>query len=232
MKLRMGAIAAFGIGSFVLLAAAAALRATQPARKIEPDADEKGDRPNTPAKLSLTGLACAFGTGMGVALGFRLMLVFFPQLMVARGAEVATVSLLSGCIFLALTVMALPAGALAARLGNRIAMLVGLGAMAVLMLALTWTSSTIAIAVIALLWGGAFSLVANGTIPFALSLVPPARAGLGTGIYFSGGAVAMSIFGRTFGLGAIAPSASIISGAIACGLAATCIAATYRLKQS
>ncbi|MEM8605390.1 MAG: MFS transporter, partial [Cyanobacteria bacterium P01_H01_bin.121] len=37
-----------------------------------------------------------------------------------------------------------------------------------------------------------------GTIPFALSLVPAERAGLGTGMYFSGGAIANSVFGLVF----------------------------------
>jgi hypothetical protein len=43
---------------------------------------------------------------------------------------------------------------------------------------------------IAIALGATFSLVSNGTIPFALSIVPQDKAGLGTGIYFSGGAVA------------------------------------------
>jgi hypothetical protein len=43
--------------------------------------------------------------------------------------------------------------------------------------------------------GLSFSLIINGTLPFALSLVPVGKEGLGTGLYFSGGALAASLFG-------------------------------------
>lgn len=50
------------------------------------------------------------------------------------------------------------------------------------MLAVHNTAMGLAIAVC---FGGAFSLVANGTMAFALSMVPATKAGLGTGISFS-----------------------------------------------
>ncbi|MEL6816939.1 MAG: MFS transporter, partial [Cyanobacteria bacterium J06598_3] len=160
--LKMGAIAAFGIGSFVLLAAAAALRATQPVRKIQSATDDEVMPSVDCAKLSWLGLACAFGTGIGVGLGFRLMLATFPKLLEVRVPD-ANVNLLTGCIFLALALTALPAGKVGTWLGNRIAMLLGLGVMAGLMSTLPLANNAIVIGGMAALWGAAFSLVANGT---------------------------------------------------------------------
>jgi hypothetical protein len=61
-----------------------------------------------------------------------------------------------------------------------------------------------------------FSLVSNGTIPFALSMVPPDKAGLGTGIYFSGRAVASSVFGTLFSQPeSLSPIAGALVGAAA-----------------
>ncbi len=74
-----------------------------------------------------------------------------------------------------------------------------------------------------LVWGGDFSLVANGTLPYALSMVPPTKAGLGTGLYFSGGAVAMSVLGS---LGSnLGFAVSLLVAAISFAAAAGCVLA-------
>lgn len=236
--LNLGAIAAFGMGSFVLLGAAAALRATQPALRIAPEAKEtesasaETDSESTASKqLSWAGLGCTFGAGVGVGLGFRLMLTTFPKLLSVSVPD-ANIGLLTGCIFLALALTAIPAGKLGTLWGNRPAMLAGLLLMAGLMAALPFASNAITIGGMAIAWGAAFSLVANGTIPFALSQVPPMRAGLGTGMYFSGGAVATSLYGQIFGRIEISAATSVTLGAVACGVAAGCIAASYLLAPS
>lgn len=73
--------------------------------------------------------------------------------------------------------------------------------------------------------GAAYSLVSNGTIPFALSMVSPIRAGLGTGIYFSGAAAASSLFGAIFsGSEAMSGTLGVLVGAAAFGLAGILVA--------
>jgi MFS family permease len=135
--------------------------------------------------------------GMGVALGFRLMMQTFPQILTSQVPE-ANKGLILGGIFVALALTAIPAGNLASRLGNRQAMMYGLVAMAGFTALMVLAHNGAIAAGIAIALGGTFSLVSNGTIPFALSMVPPDKAGLGTGIYFSGGAVASSVFGAVF----------------------------------
>jgi beta-N-acetylhexosaminidase len=49
----------------------------------------------------------------------------------------------------------------------------------------------------------------------ALSMVPAARAGLGTGIYFSGGAVASSLFGLLFAQATFEPTVLALIGVVA-----------------
>ena len=77
--------------------------------------------------------------------------------------------------------------------------------------------------VVAIAIGIAFSLVANGTLPYALSMVPPSKAGLGTGLYFSGGAAAMSVLGS---VGAnLNLTVSLVAAAVSFAIAAGCITA-------
>jgi hypothetical protein len=82
---------------------------------------------------------------------------------------------------------------------------------------------------IAACFGGAFSLVANGTMPFALSMVPSTKAGLGTGIYFSGGALAMSLWGLLLGGGTLSPGWSALLAAVAFLLAGLCVSGSQRI---
>ena len=93
-------------------------------------------------------------------------------------------SLVLGTVFVTLAVTAIPAGAWAVRLGNRRAMVLGLAVLAFVCAAIAAVQQNGVAIVLAMLFGAAFSLVSNGTIPFALSLVPTPKAGLGTGMFF------------------------------------------------
>lgn len=74
------------------------------------------------------------------------------------------------------------------------------------------------------LWGTAWSAIANGTIPYALSLVPPARAGLGIGLFFGGSALAATCLGIWVRqVGVISPATSAFGTAIAFIIAYLCI---------
>ncbi len=244
--LSLGPVVAFGIGSFVLLGAAAALRSVNPNQQIEPQLDTTQSltpvQPSSPQpsfpqasfpqpsspQLSIPALALIFGAGVGVGLGFRLLMQSFPAILNARGF--AYPGLILGMIFITLAITAIPAGQLTLALGNRVAMMIGLTLMALCCTLMglshnAWIATGIAIA-----FGAAFSLVSNGTLPFALSMVPPHKAGLGTGMYFSGGAIANSVFGSFLAGSVLSPVVGGLLGAIAFIWAGVCIAATTKVR--
>ncbi|NEQ29488.1 MAG: SLC45 family MFS transporter [Leptolyngbya sp. SIO4C5] len=229
--LSLGPAVAFTIGSVVLVVAAAALRQVGPDRAIAP---EKVAPPIASRwrDLSLPGLGLIFLAGVGITLGFRLLLSSFPTILSAQ-LPGPLVKLIVGLIFIALAVTAIPAGRLTLKLGNRRSMVVGLVLMAVLCGLVAVTRSGLLAGAIAIAFGAAFSFVSNGTIPFALSLVPADKAGLGTGLYFSGGAVASSLFGVVVSQTEnLAPIVMAIAGGIAFLAASLCIAASSRVTLS
>jgi MFS family permease len=131
-----------------------------------------------------------------------------------------------------LALTALPAGKLATRLGNRQAMSYGLVVMAVFMALMVLTHSGMMASVVAIALGATFSLVSNDTIPFALSMVSEDKAGLGTGIYFNGGAVASSLFGTVFSQpGSVIPIVRTLAGAAAFLAAGVFVATSGKLGR-
>ncbi|MDJ0715026.1 MAG: MFS transporter [Prochloraceae cyanobacterium] len=227
--LGLGKEFAFAIGSFVLLGAAAALRFANPDRLISSSDTSKTDR-NSRGKISIACLSLIFGAGVGVTLGFRLLMQNFPKIIKLQ-VPGANTGIILGCIFIALAITAIPSGLLARRLGNRRSMLLGLGLMAVFCGSIALTGNSITAVGIAIFLGASYSLVSNGTIPFALSLVPSEKGGLGTGMFFSGGAVASSFF---FGVilsspEGIAPQFGAILGALAFIFAAACVTFSARI---
>lgn len=231
--LSLGPITTFSIGSFTLLGAAVALRSVNPNQSVQPQPldSSSGSQPSTGwRQVSIPRLALVFGAGVGVALGFRLMMQTFPQILDSQ-VPGANKSLILGGIFIALALTAIPSGNLASRLGNRQAMTYGLVGMGGLTALMVLTHNGVLAAGIALALGGTFSLVSNGTIPFALAMVPPDKAGLGTGIYFSGGAVASSVFGALFSQpNSLPPLVGALIGAAAFLAAAVFVASSGKLE--
>lgn len=226
--LSWGAAFAFTLGSFVLLGAAAVLRWFD-SQVVTPDpaADTTASQP-----LSIPAMGLILGTGAGVAWGTRFLMETLPKVLKSQ-LGLANVDWLMVGIAIALAFAALPAGALAVRVGNRRAMLVGIGATVILLQLMVFMPSwlTLTVAVIGLI--AAFNLVINGAIPFVLALVPPQQAGLGTGMYFGGAAGAASIFGVVFPqVKSITPVTSAIGGAIAFSAAAACIAVSVRVQPA
>jgi len=229
--LRLGPLFTFFIGSFSLLAAAFALRAAGPNRQIADESQVNVEKRTvktanaisaTPINtVAINRLALIFGTGMGVALGFRLMMQTLPRILSEQIPDTNT-NLVLGTVFLSLALTAIPMGKLVTKVGTRLSMAGGLGLMTILtMFMLNSTYPAIAFG-IAIAIGTCFSVVSNTTIPFALSMVPAQKAGLGTGLYFSGGAVAMSLYGMAIsqgielssGLGATLGSAAFLWAAV------------------
>jgi Na+/melibiose symporter-like transporter len=225
--LSLGPLVAFSLGSIVLLVAATALRWAGPNQTVQMAPGDNAPTLTPLPSLPWRNLALIFGAGAGITLGFRLLMTTFPRVLKAQVPD-ANVGLTMGAIFIALALAALPTGKLAVRLGNGRAMILGLAIMAALAAIMVSVQQAGVGLLLALLFGAAFSLVANGTIPFALTLVPADRAGLGTGLYFSGGALATSAFGSFFkgdslslGGGSLLAALAFLLAGVFIGLAAS-----------
>jgi Na+/melibiose symporter-like transporter len=224
--LSLGAVFTFAIGSFVLLGTAAVLRWFN-SRVETPEAtvNQTAAQP-----LSISALALIFATGAAVTWGTRFLMGTLPQVLKIQ-LKIANVDWLMVGIAIALAFAALPAGAWAVEVGNRKAMLIGIGVtvglLQVIVFIPTWF--TLAASVVGVIAG--LSLVVNGAIPFALALVLPQQVGLGTGMYFGGVAAAVSLFGLVFPqANTITPVAGAIGGGISFLAAASCIAASFRVQ--
>lgn len=220
--LQLGSAVTFTIGSLVLLGATAVLRFVDPPTATHSLAED------TAFKWSslFSKLALVMGAGVGIAIGFRSMMQTFPQILQLQ-VPAANTNLVLAFIFIGIALTAIPSGTLATHIGNTKAMLLGLGTIAFLLLSLLLVQQAWVAGLLAFTLGAAFSLVSNGTIPFALSMVPSTKAGLGTGIFFSGGAIGLSIFFSAFSQ--LSPVTGTIVGAAAFLFAGGCIILASRL---
>ncbi|NJM57786.1 MAG: hypothetical protein HC857_10605 [Synechococcales cyanobacterium RU_4_20] len=121
-------------------------------------------------------LACIFGTGVGVTLGFRLLMANWPKLLAVEVPEVNG-RLIGGLVSVVIAIAALTAATWAKRFGNRSVMGVGCGLMGLLCGLVHWAQTPGLAIAFAIAIGVVFSLVANGTLPFALRLVREDQAG-------------------------------------------------------
>lgn len=223
--LSLGPAITFTTGSIVLLAAAAILRAVNPQASTTSSEISASTRTQ---RVSILNLGLIFGTAAGVTLGFRLIMETWPK--VLKTQLTANAGLMIGLFFVTLAITAIPAGTLAVRLGNRRAMIIGLGAMACFSGLIFFSHSVIIAVGVAIVLAASFSLIANGALPFALALVPADKAGLGIGIYSSGGAMASALFGFVLSRsGIISPITGILTGAIAFLAAGVCVAVSRRV---
>lgn len=206
--LSLGITATFIAAAVSLIATVGWLKSAQPGDGVAPASSTHQDLPDAPLRL----MSCLriFGLGLAVSLAFRLTVEFFPKVLKASGMQPP---LFMGVLFISLAIGALLSGQVAARWGNSRAFTVGLGLTAALLLLMTLTQQPLTAFLIALAFGASFSLVSNGTLPFALSFIPLRHAGLSIGLFFSGAAAAASLYS-----GVLNPS-GILSPAVSTGLA-------------
>ena len=213
--LEFAPVVIFAIGSIALFTSAAVLRFfNQPGSPMDrSDADPRG---------IIRELGLILGTGAGIGLGSRLLMdtlgkVLQTQLNIDLDWEMVGIGVV-------IALAAIPAGIIASRLGNNKAMLYGIGATIVLMVAIVFTNATIGTFILLI---AAFSLIINGGIPFALSVVPPKWSSLGVGMFFSGVSLSLTLTNLLFPEQLLRePVAEAIGGAIAFLLSGLCIAAS------
>ena len=220
----MGAGFAFTIGSVALLGAAALLRWVYPP---EPEIDQQRES----AQISISKLSLIFITGMTLSWGLRLLIPTVSKVLTMELGETNT-KLAMTLFFVVLGLAALPAGKIASQLGNSLGMMIGgWGTVIVLLTLLLLPDGLIkVIAIVILVF--LFSLILNGAVPFALSLVPQSRGGLGVGMYFGGFGGGISLFDF---VGPKLNNSSLETGAIISSIAflsaLICIAIATKINQ-
>ncbi len=175
----LGAGPAFAISSIILLLSATLLNRSQTTQVRLPavTADEQQPDARNLLLVALTGCTITMG-------------VILTQQLIGLVGKAQTPMLMT--LFLAVQlVTVLPIGLAAKRWGNLQTMLGGLIALAIGFSLLILPGFH---AVAVLLLGVGMSCVGVGTIPFALSMVPLSRGGLGIGFYFGGASLAGALF--------------------------------------
>ncbi|SRR5579883_149467 len=220
--LSLGAVFTFSVGSFVLLSAAFVLRFVNPPDKLINTTVETSNQ----AEKLLQALALLLGTGFGIAWASRLLMDVLGKLL---KIEINTdhIDTIMFVINIALAFAALPAGVFASKIGNRKAMLGGICAISILIVCMLFAGAKLPLVVMSV---AAFSLIINGVIPFALSLVSSKRAGLAIGMYFGGAALAGCLLPTLLpGLANIPPIFEVFLSTIAFLIAGGCVTASRSL---
>ena len=227
LLLSFGPVVTFAFGSFVLLGSAGVLRFIHPPEIVSNQPVDK-HQAESPLPISFPGLGLIFVLGGSFAWGYRLLIDAISKfLKLELNSENIQLQMVIFGITAAMA--ALPAGLIAKKIGNRNAMLAGSAVVVLLMLLLPLVGTNVPfLAFLAI----SSSFVFNGTIPFALEMVPPNRGGLGIGMYFGGVGLAMSIFGSVFNQPqAISPQFAALMSAIAFSIAFGCIISSNFIQQ-
>ena len=185
--LQIGAGFAFAIGSVSLLIAGGILRWLYP-----PEIPAIANYPQ-PQPLSKTKLGLILITGIFVGWGLRFLIPTVNQILTVLLSQ-GNSKIAMTIWFIGLGISAIPAGKIATKLGNSLAMIWGCLTIVILTTCLMAIQIlSIQYLAIALLFFG-FALVQNGAIPYAISLVSVAHSGLGVGMYFGGLNAGISLF--------------------------------------
>ncbi|HEY9599725.1 MAG TPA: MFS transporter [Cyanophyceae cyanobacterium] len=175
----LGASPTFILGAIALIIGASILFSSTPRHTLVfPNAE-------TQSHTSIQTLCLLFLVGLGAGLEINLLMALVPNVLTTQLKNIRVEFIASG-ILLVSALTAIPLGKLTIKLGVSRTMMFGLGAIAGLMgLTLLNLSPILAVGLI-LAFGIAFGLIFISQIPYALAMVPPTQAGLGTGLYFGG----------------------------------------------
>jgi hypothetical protein len=175
----IGASMAFIMGAIALTVAATILYAGAPVQRLFPISRA------VQSQVSFQQMALIFGAGLGSGLEVNLLLRSFPQGLGTQLPEISTDWITAGMLLVS-ALVAVPMGRLTVKIGERRSMLAGLVAIVLCMGLLLLRPNLILSTGLCGIAGGAFGLVFESQIPFALGAAPADRAGLSTGLYFGG----------------------------------------------
>lgn len=196
--LNLGPLAAFAIGSGGLLVGAFVLRLLLPDGAPDPDVEQAvGSGVFSDLQRYLPPLALIFGVGLGAAWSLRFSTSAVSKLLALQAPQIDPTWVMSIFFFLIMGA-ALPLGRVAAKMGNRRVMLMGMAAAAGGLVLVAFGSNIFLLLPVTVFVVVGLSVVTTGAVPLALALMPSRWGGLGIGMYFGGFALAISGFHALF----------------------------------
>lgn len=185
-----GASIGFSLGAIGLVIGAFSLYRTAPAHQLK--LNRLSDQPLVrTGRLAAIGLL-VFLTGFGAAWETNALLRLFPPLLNSQLSH-WRVEVITSVLLLICALSAVPLERYALRWGVRRSMQLGLAAIGIGLGLGLLSRSLLGLIGCLLLLGLALGLVFISTIPYALSMMPPPRAGLSTGLYFGGSGAATGL---------------------------------------
>lgn len=226
----LGAVFTFILAGILLVVAATILRDLERSRRAaealhQTEMSASGEIEVTLNRESIFRKLVIFALGLCAGWQVILMFVIFPSVLKSQilipQLDPATITAI---ILFISGISAIPLGKLAVKFGNQRLFLGGLGLMTAamgltLIIPPNWLSAILLIG-----FGVALSLIFNGGIPLALSMVPPGKFGLGIGLYFGGFSAATAICAiftvQLMATGRITPIVGTLGAVISFGFAA------------
>ena len=195
--LSLGAPATFAIASITLLASVASLRSAMAyiPKQLSPNSDQQ--RSATISSFWLN-LAIVMFVGAAIGLGIRLLLGdVLPRMIRADLVSFTGLpfEILLGTALIVQALLALITGRISKLIDNKRLMIFSLGGIVFGLGLFSLGYGAIASILIILLILFCLSAVNNGTIAFALTMVPQSLGGMAVGLFFGGLSGAIALFG-------------------------------------
>lgn len=169
--------------------------------------------------------AIVFGVGLLSGLELNLLLGIFPPVLGDRLFDIHPAWIASG-MMLVCSLSANPSNQLVVRWGAGRTMQVGLGTIVLGLALFPLARIPLLSFALTIALGMALGLVFIGTIPYALSAMPPDRAGLSTGLFFGGSGAAMTLGTWLVQSVKLSPTTGFVAIAASFAIAAICLNAT------
>ena len=210
--LSLGAPATFAIASITLLASIASLRSAMAyiPKQLSPNSDQQ--RSATLSSFWLN-LAIVMFVGAAIGLGIRLLLGdVLPRMIRADLVSFTGLpfEILLGTALIVQALLALITGRISKLIDNKRLMIFSLGGIVFGLGLFSLGYGAIASILIILLILFCLSAVNNGTIAFALTMVPQSLGGMAVGLFFGGLSGAIALFGYLVPKSAIITTPNVI----------------------
>jgi MFS family permease len=222
---KIGASITFMLGAIALIIGACILQSFTPVHKFDPSTLDR----DAPCRVSPQLLALIFVVGLGAGFEVNLLMSIFPKVLQAQLPSFKA-EYIASTILLLSAIASVPLGKFTALLGADHAMLFGLGTMTGLMGLTLLNDSRIQALGIILAFGVSFGLVFISMIPLALSMLAPSHAGLGTGLYFSGGGAGFVLVSILMKQTGIIPIGAFLLAEVAFLVVVVCIFLSRKIR--
>jgi MFS family permease len=222
---KMGASITFMLGAIALIIGACILQSFTPVHKLDPSTLDR----DAPCSLPPQLLALIFVVGLGAGFEVNLLISIFPKVLQAQLPSFKA-EYIASTILLLSAIASVPLGKFTTLLGADHAMLFGLGTMTGLMGLTLLNDSPIQTLGIILAFGVSFGLVFISMIPLALGMVAPSHAGLGTGLYFSGGGAGFAVVSILIKQIGIIPIGAFLLAEVAFLVVVVCIYLSRKIR--